>query len=276
MALREALKLGDSFIGTAHLMLGLLEVEGCLGLQIVADVTDDVDEIKRVAAGEPRAAHRVARLWVRRRAWRSTPQSRSSGAGPAPDDVHLRPRAGVLVLRPRPLGGRRERGRPRRGHLLRLRRGGSERRSREAAAAGTPTPDPLPLPPRVFGDQPDGKAAEAVVAALRGAITADLPPEERIASMEDGATLVPLIEQAGQRFAGHGPTGDRGGAVPRPRTTRRSATRSSSSGGRASRSTATSCAGTGGWIVTRETIARMLRRAGVHPPPPPSPKSDSA
>ena len=46
LALREALKLGDRSITSAHLMLGVLEVEGCLGLQIVADVSDDVDEIK--------------------------------------------------------------------------------------------------------------------------------------------------------------------------------------------------------------------------------------
>ena len=45
-SLREALKLGDRSITSVHLMLGVLEVEGCLGLQIVADVSDDVDEIK--------------------------------------------------------------------------------------------------------------------------------------------------------------------------------------------------------------------------------------
>jgi hypothetical protein len=258
-SLREALKLGDRSITSAHLMLGVLEVEGCLGLQVVADVSDDVDEIKSWLKENRRVRNEPAEVegptvtvgMERTRPMRllqSQPgrcafcdrdlwEVEASVAGP-----------GVAIC----------------SDCV----DGAARVLRAAAEAGTPTPDPLPLPPRVFGDQPAGDDAEAVVAALRGAITTDLTPEERIASMEDGATLLPLIEAAGARYAGRVQLVI--GAV-RFRTDDHAQVRYEIvlHGGMRVPFEGDVVRRRGRWIVTRDTIVRLLGRSGTHPPPPP-------
>jgi hypothetical protein len=274
-SLRESLKLGDTFIGTAHLMLGLLEVEDSLGLQIVSDVSDDLDEIK---------------AWLKEnRGLRTESETSTATASPFPEE-----QVTTQVLSGRRLPGR--------GMIAAMAFGSGHQCSfcsrdlweveasvagraaaicvecvqaaadalHAAAENGAPTHEPLQLPPRVFGPKPmDADAVAGVSAALRATCGGHPRPlEEMEAAMEDGAQLAPLILDAGQRFPGTGLSilgmrfidddhaqvrfeiviGAGGGGMPfQGDVVRRD----------------------GRWLVTRGTVLTLLGRAGIHPPPPP-------
>ena len=268
-SLREALKLGDRSIASAHLMLGVLEVEGCLGLQIVADVSDDVDEIKswlkenRRIRTEPdrggRADRRRSGMRTRLRPMRHADRSPDRSGAPSVTGTSGRsrrawPAAGVaicsvcveaaadrLLARPSEAGDAHPR--PAAAASSGLRR--SSRAGADAVAGCWPPCGPCGQPPTSR-------------------------PRRWSASMEDGADA-----RAARPRGAAGATPDRSSLViravrfRRPRTTPRSATRSSSAAGRGCPSRATSFAGTGAGSSPADTIVRLLGRSGTHPPPPP-------
>jgi hypothetical protein len=260
MALREALALGDSNLSTAHLILGVLAVDDGLGLQVVTAVTDDVDEI---------------RTWLRQN--RGLPST--SGPPTAPQDtVRIISSAG-----PRPLGGAFGGNRCAfcdrdlwevqasvAGPHVAICGDCVEAAAvalRDAAASGAPTHDPLPLPPRVFGEPAHTGEAALVVAAVRGAIASELPPDEQAACMEDGARLVPLIEQAGARFRGQQISLVIGALRFVAEHHAQVRYEIVIGGGPRVPFTGDVVRRDGRWMVTRDTIVHMIGRAGVHPPP---------
>jgi hypothetical protein len=135
-----------------------------------------------------------------------------------------------------------------------------------ARASGVSAYQPIHLPPRVFGAPPsDPEAVAGVSEALRIACGSPTTAEEKATVIEDGEVLAPLIVQASARAPGtslavvavrflseeHAQVRFEivlpgGGSFPfEGELVRRD----------------------GRWLVTRETIAAMLRRAGMNPPP---------
>jgi len=52
LALREALQLGHNYIGTEHLLLGLVRVPDCLGTQLLVARGIDLDQLRRAVLDE--------------------------------------------------------------------------------------------------------------------------------------------------------------------------------------------------------------------------------
>jgi hypothetical protein len=141
-------------------------------------------------------------------------------------------------------------------------------RLRAAMDAGEPAGDPLQLPPRVLGPAPqDPTAVAAVEAALRDAVGGGpRPPEAMVAAMEDGEELAPLVREAGQRYPGTGLRlvamrflHDDHAQVRFEILVPRLGVVSPHQGDLVRRS--------GRWLVTRDTILRVIGQGGVRPPP---------
>jgi hypothetical protein len=98
LALREALQLGHNFIGTEHLLLGLIREGEGVAAQVLVDLGADLgrarDAVLQIISGMPAEERKISERVVRRRGpWRfrgvtSDPARRS---GPAGDEDDLGP-----------------------------------------------------------------------------------------------------------------------------------------------------------------------------------------
>ncbi len=265
LALREALDLGHNYIGTEHLLLGIVrEGEGVAATVLV-----------RLGAEPGQVRSGVLELLGGYSGGATRPE------GPAAED---------LVRRSARLA---------RGAVGRLRRSPAARTcsfcGRDlweagrhvtsgkaticegcvATAAGVlehgeaASDEELPFPPRVFGTAPDDAAVDEIVAAFRGLFG---PATVDHAGRAGLADLVPLLARAADRHP------------LRPGSTRVERLRFSDPDtaevvfalGLADGSTPSFTGGAerrqGIWVVTRDSVLEVLARAGVEvPPEPPAP-----
>ncbi|MBV9951577.1 MAG: hypothetical protein JO291_06475, partial [Acidimicrobiia bacterium] len=265
LALRQALKLGDSTITTAHLVLGVLAVDDGVGLQVVTAVTDDVDEI---------------RDWLRqnRAAADDTPAVTTD---PSQSDEPARFRIISGSTRPRSFGPEGDRCAFCDRDLWEVERSvagngaaicsdcvaAAAERLHAAVDDDEPAGEALHLPPRVIGPAPqDPTAVAAVSAALRDAVGGGPRTDEVMAAaMEDGEELTPLVRAAGQRYPGTGLRivalrflHDDHAQIRFEILIPRLGIISPHQGDVVRRG--------GRWIVTRDTILRVLGHGGVQPP----------
>ncbi|MGH9031253.1 MAG: Clp protease N-terminal domain-containing protein, partial [Acidimicrobiia bacterium] len=178
LSLREALQLGHNYIGTEHILLGLIREGEGVGAQVLA----------KLGAEQTRVRAEVIRLLSGH-----MPQE-ASGPGPVGTTVAW-PRARVCSFCGRDLW---EADRYVLGSHAAICDLCAEA-AREAIAAAPEGSEPgLHLPPRVFGDPPPSADAVAEVErAVRGVFEGD--EEECRRHLEDGEELAPLRAEAALR-----------------------------------------------------------------------------
>jgi hypothetical protein len=256
LSLREALQLGHNYIGTEHILLGLMREGEGVAAQVHATLGADIAVVRmrvverlgepgpvRVVPGASRPERGPVR-WVADR-----PPERCSFCGRDLWEVghHVASESAAIC------------------HECVA---AAQDVIEQATAADDPGFEALRLPPRVFGPPPlDDLATEKVRRAFEVALGSEAPEQERIAHVEDGAVVVPVLIEtsaryplpvradvravrfvdeahANVRFVVHvglmGPMPFTGDAVLE--------------GGR--------------WQVSRATVATLLARAGVTLPPP--------
>ncbi len=260
LALREALQLGHNYIGTEHLLLGIIR---------------DGEGVAATVLGRLGAEPVQVRAEVLELLGDSAPES-APGAGPAAEYVVRRSarlaRGAVGRLRRNPtvrtcsFCGRDlwEAGRHVTAGSAAICEGCIGTAAGVLARGDVAPGEELPFPPRVFGSTPDDRAVAEIVAAFRGLFGPATVEQAARAGLED---LVPLLARAANRHP------------LRPGSTRVERLRFSDpdtaevvfavglDDGSAASFTGAAVRREGGWVVTRQSVLEVLGRAGVEVPP---------
>jgi Clp amino terminal domain, pathogenicity island component len=267
LSLRQALQLGHSYIGTEHILLGLIQEGEGVAIQVLIDLRVNLlklqEQVVRLMVGQDVEAPAIP---GRDSGWRSVALQRGYiGARPMPGRLmmpgpHL---TNVCLLCGRDLWEV--------GHYV---TNGAANICEvcitdSATLVGNAPPDErsLTLPPRVFGEVPDPSAVGDIVLAatkvFEGRSDDELP-----LYLEEADALRPFMQQARQRVA----TQDITVVVRRVRF----------DSAEAAEVELTIRVGEGGlqvgvegpmqkfegrWMVTRELMADIVGRAGVRVPP---------
>jgi hypothetical protein len=125
----------------------------------------------------------------------------------------------------------------------------------------------LVLPPRVYGDPPDREAVNEIVTSVSRVLDPTFSGDHS-PYLEDAETLLPYLQQAGQRFTGQK-------LIPHIRRVRFSEPKRawievSLLVGLEVTWNGLVIEDSGRWKVSRDLLTDIVRRAGVHIPPPPS------
>jgi hypothetical protein len=252
LSLREALQLGHNYIGTEHILLGLIrEGEGVAAEVLVslgADLARVRQQVVQILSGDQGGLTAVG--------------SDVSFASPLPAAP-----IGTCSFCARDLWEVDHYAVGPGGFICDVCIGAAH-----AALTAAPEDEQvLVLPPRVFGTPPadDPHAVEHIAASLR-AVFAAAPGDASIAHLEDGEQLMPILQSLRERF-GHLHVRDV--TVDRMRF---SGTSPVAVGFALVLDTGTRLAFTGTvhrsgghWVVSRTTVANIVRAAGVSLPPPP-------
>ena len=248
LSLREALQLGHNYIGTEHILLGLIREGEGVAAQVLVDLGADLarvrQEVIQLLAGYA-GSSLVAELATmstppgRARTLRGDPQC--SVCGRDLWEVSHYVDAGRVFICDVCIT--------------------SAHAALEAAGADERV---LGLPPRVFGSPPedDPDAVDEVIGVLK-AVFGPAVTDETAAYLEDGAELVPILQAAAERYPGA-----RIAEVSAARVRFSGETASVAfelvltTGGRLS-FVGTLTRADGRWIVTRQTIADVLGPGGI-------------
>ncbi len=254
LSLREALQLGHNYIGTEHILLGLIREGEGVAAQVLVELGADLDSVRSAVID-------------------------LLGSGPAPRRRPRGPMGGAPVGTSRFLGAapmrhcafcgrdlweveRYVRGET--GAICDVCIDACWEAVRGAVDQATRA---INLPPRVFGADPEDPAVTGIVQAFR-AVFGPTTDEARSAHLEDGEELVPYFAQARDRTPGIHVTDVH---VERLRSTGDEAevrfalvlgdesTRIPLEGRAVRRGDR--------WLVTRNTVAHMLGLGGVRIPP---------
>jgi ClpA/ClpB-like protein len=254
MSLREALELGDNYIGTEHLLLGLIRDGEGVAARVLLTVGADRDRLRQVVLdlrrrGEPRE--------------RALGVAASMPGGFAP--ARLASTLGVCVLCGR---GLREVGRYVRGEAGAV--------CDECISASVEkladSPDDrraVTLPPRVYGAEGmDPATPAAITESFQRAFTSGAP-EEAVRVIEDGEAIQPFMAQAGERAPHIRPTGvhlTRIRFMGKNRAEVRF-TLELAGGPDGITFDGTAIRQEDQWLVSRQTVGQMLAPVGVQLPP---------
>jgi hypothetical protein len=260
LSLREALQLGHNYIGTEHMLLGLVSEGEGVGAQVLVSLGADMASVRQhviqllPGVGE---SQRLGATWV--------------AHGPIQRD--LRPSGGTVRWHPTcSFCGR---------DLWEVGRYVSAGPATicedcTAAAVGalkeakTTPGGEIPFPPRLFGTAPDDRAVDEVVAVLTF-LLGDTPIEHASLSdaIEDADELEPYLQEAGRRHS------------VRPSAVRVERLRFLDDdtaevefviqlhGGQGFSITGNAVRRDDRWFISRETVARVLQLGGIVVPPRP-------
>jgi hypothetical protein len=250
LSLREALQLGHNYIGTEHVLLGLIREGDGVGAQVLTRLGADVARVRAEVirllsgyTGPEAAAAQVMRTTI-------TTQP-----------------AGVCAFCGRDLG-----------ELERYVLGSSAvicdaciEAAREVVARA-PTGEPaLHMPPRVFGDPPPTPdAVSEIERAVRAVFEGD--EDECRRCLQDGDRLTPLRAEAAARVPAASETSahlDRVRFRGREGADIRFTLRLSGGPGPVVEGEVANASGR--WLMTRDTFCQVMRMAGVQCPPPEAP-----
>jgi hypothetical protein len=272
-SLRHALELDHEYLGTEHLLLGLLDETDGVSARALRDLGCDAAALREQALAAARS-------------------------GPPPDGLVDRgdPMRSALVGRATAVSGF---GGPARGavcsfcgrDLWEVDRHVASARARicedcveagraaieRARSAGRPVTEPVRLEPRLFGPPPpDDRAVDAVIGAYATVFGATTDDAARTEALQDGSTIGHLIHQARARF----PQASDGVVIEALRFVEADLAEV-----RFSVLLGSGPLGAGGfpfegqavlrdgrWQVSRQTFCQLLAMAGVHCPPPEPPR----
>ncbi len=192
LSLREALQLGHSYIGTEHMLLGLVREGEGVAAQVLVSLGADLGRVRRqviqLMSGY-QGKERIRVVGPGKRPVR-TKRGRNERAGSPPDER--------CILCGRDLWEA--------AHFVAqgpFHRVCDDciRSAAELLGQATPEQRKLTMPPRVYGRPPDDQAVAAVVAALELAFGASTDPESRAAVVEDLTEVEHLYDRHADRLA---------------------------------------------------------------------------
>jgi Clp amino terminal domain, pathogenicity island component len=254
MSLREALQLGHNYMGTEHVLLGLIRDGESVGGQVLAEVGVDRDRLRQVVLdllGRGESRERALGLAA------PTPENL------APGRLASTPPGCVLCGRDLWEVGRYVRGET--GAVCEE----CISASVQTLAVSRGDQRAVTLPPRLYGAEGMDPATPAAITESFQRAFAGGTPEEAAPFIEDGETIQPFMAQAGERAPHIRPSGVHLNRI-----------RFSGNNRAEVRFTLELAGGPDGitfegtvirqrdrWLVSRETIGQMLARVGVRLPP---------
>lgn len=196
LSLREALGLGHNYIGSGHVLLGLLRADDSTVTRILERLDVDPDQLRRDVM--PRIEIERGHGPERAEGRRGVPAA-PSVMEPVPD-VAVGLAGHTCSFCGRPLSEEADLYVEAQARICVDCVRASTRLMDEAASAGGERRGALRLPPRREGDPPTDDAFQQVVEAFTVVFDPDRPDDERAGYLEDGATLVPLWQRARERY----------------------------------------------------------------------------
>jgi hypothetical protein len=252
LSLRESMQLGHNYIGTEHVLLGLIREEEGVAAQVLvklgANLAGVRQRVLQILAGKP-------------------PEGTGATLGNVVRRPAMNPTSNACVLCNRDLW---ETDRYVTGALGSvcedcLRAGGA------ALDAAGKTHGELMMPPRIFGEEPENAATAAIVHAFRTVFGGPMwRSDPAIAELiEDGVALMPFLAQAGERHAAIQIVGARVAAIRYLGTDEANVRYAIHLGQMPQPMPFEGLAvhRDGRWLVSRETMVQHLTLAGVHVPP---------
>jgi hypothetical protein len=255
LSLREALQLGHNYIGTEHILLGLVREGEGVGAQVLVQLGADLGSVRQaviaVLSGrvpfEPPPQSRIE-LRTMHAAQFAAPVPQCSFCGRDLWDVdrYVRGDAGVIC-------------------------DSCVTESQAAFAAAAEDQRVVTLPARIFGPQPDDPATASSISTAFAHVFGGIgTPEERMQLIEDGEAVQPFMTRAAESLGTMVVTGVRVSRIrlrgPDQAEVRftidlRGGPGSITHDGLAIRRD-------GKWLVSRTTIAEVIAPTGLQLPPP--------
>jgi hypothetical protein len=256
---RSAMDLRSLYIGTGHILLGLVEIKGHAASLILRDLGCDIDQLRartielvnaeaETEAGQPELT--TLRRSVAARGFAVATPAVGAARGAACSFCGR----DVWELESFVASGE-----------ARICSDCVAASARAMSEAG-PTDQPIVLPPRVFGsDTGDDKSVGEIVAAFTRAFDASASDGSRAEAIEDGVRLMALVRQASERNPATAGAVVRGVRFVSEEHAQVRFMLQVGSGGTAFEGEAVREGGR--WLVSRSTMCRLLSMAGIPCPP---------
>jgi hypothetical protein len=256
LSLREALQLGHNYIGTEHILLGLVREGEGVGAQVLVSLGADLESVRQsvigVLSGGVIHEHLPYPISVQLRAAHTaqsaaaTPHCLFCGRDLWDVDRYVRGDAGVIC-------------------------DSCIAASQAAIAGATEGQRVVTLPARIFGTQPEDPSTATSISTAFEHVFGDIgTTEERMQLIEDGEEVQPFMAEAAEHAPGSRVLGARVSRIRLVGSDRAEVrfTIDLQAGPHSITRDGVAILRDGNWLVSRATIAEMIAPTGVRLPPP--------